>query len=121
MDPSSSNVCWTRKFDFNLKNTSVPYIDVVAGTGEANVNLLGDWDNDLHAEFTCGIGQITLLLPKDVNIKVHTTGLLGSTSAKGFHKKDKRNYIYTTSKDTDVTFYLDITGGIGAINLELNE
>lgn len=108
------------KFDFNLANTSVRRVNLDAGAGEADIDLTGKWRNNLNAEFTCGIGKITIRFPKDINIKVHTTGLLGAINARGF-SKNKRDYSYTPKEDVDETLYVQVTGAIGEINLVLSE
>lgn len=107
------------EFNVNLCNTSVQKINMAAGVGEANINLTGKRTNDLQANFACGIGEITVLLPSDVNIEIHTSGVLGSINAKGF-ERDKRHLYYKPEKESNINVNLDIAGGIGEINLILD-
>ena len=108
------------QFNVNLSNTSIEKIEMAAGVGQANIDLSGQRTNDLKGNFACGIGEITILLPSDVNIEVHTSGVLGSINAKGFNR-NKRNLSFKPEKESKVDIDLDIAGGIGEINLILDK
>ncbi len=108
------------KLDINLKESSLPRFDFKAIAGEATVDLSGKWENNLDADFICGVGELTLKLPKNVGVQVKATGILGNIDAPGFSKEGS---IYTNDmfRKTKVTLYIDIFGGIGNVNLELIE
>ena len=108
------------QFNVNLSNTPVEKIDMAAGVGQANIDLSGSRTKNLDADFACGIGEISILLPNDVNINVHTSGVLGSINAKDFNR-NKRNLSYKPEKESEVEINLDIAGGIGEINLILDK
>jgi len=106
------------KLDIDLRNSSLPRLDFKAFAGEANVDLSGKWENDLDADFVAGVGELNLKLPQKVGVRVHASGILGNIEAPGFIKED--NY-YTNDafRNTKITLYIDIFGGIGNVNLEL--
>jgi len=115
-----------RRFEFemaagesniNLRNTSVPYISFKAIAGEAELDLSGRWKNDLEATIKGGVGELTIILPPDIGVKMDITGILGDVDAPQFHEDDN-SYTNDLYGRTGASLYLDITGGIGDINVE---
>ena len=80
------------------------------------MDLSGSWDNDMVANMTCGIGEITLYLPEETGVIVKTSGILGGITARDFKRNNK---VYTNRQygKTEHTLFLNIEGGIGHINL----
>lgn len=121
--------CKIRSFEFamaageakiNLRNTSVEDLEIDAAVGEATVDLSGKWNNDLDASITGALGEITLKLPADIGVKLDIHGLLGDVDAPGFSKR-RRTYTNDLYGKTENTLYIDLTGGLGEINVETVE
>jgi len=108
------------KLKIDLRNSSLPRLDFKAIAGEATLDLSGKWENDLDADFICGVGELNLKLPDKVGVRINATGILGNINAPDFTKEDN-TYTNDAYHETDVTLYIDIFGGIGNINLELVE
>lgn len=108
------------EYQINLKNSSVSRFKFIAGAGEATIDLTGERHKNLDAEFTCGFGELTVILPKDIGAKVEAVGLAGSISYKGFYK-DGNEYVNEKYRNTLHHIDLKITGAIGEINLKLEE
>lgn len=102
----------------NLRNTSVPYFNLKAIAGEAIIDLTGEWENDLHANIKGGVGELTLILPEDVGVKVEISGILGDIDAHGFHR-ERRTFTNAAYEKSTQTLYLDVFGGIGDVTLKL--
>lgn len=107
------------KFDINLSNTSLPELKVNAGVGEITIDLTGKWLNDLEAEINGGIGEITLKLPRKTGVRVEVHGL-GSIDANGF-KKENGDYVNDAYDKTKSNLVIEINGGLGSVNLELEK
>lgn len=121
--------CQLKRFEFkmvageakiNLSNTSVPEVNFKAMAGNAVIDLSGKWNNDLHARIKGGVGEITLKLPADIGIKMNITGVLGSVNTKGLYKMGQE-YSNDLLGKTKQTLYIDVTGGIGNVNVKLVE
>jgi hypothetical protein len=106
-------------FSVNLANTSVPELDIEAGVGEMKLDLSGKWSNNLEAEINGGIGEITLKLPRKTGVRVKVNGL-GSIENAGFKKVDGY-YVNEAYKQTEATLHIEINGGLGSVNLELEK
>ena len=102
----------------NLSGTSVPSLRLNAGVGEVSVDLSGTWNNNLDAVFNGGIGELNLLLPSDVGIRMEVNGALGSINAPGLNK-DGRVYTNDLYGQSDYVMELDVTAGIGEVNVSL--
>lgn len=104
-------------FDINLSNTSIPLLKVEAGIGEATFDLSGNWKNDLVAQINAGIGEITLIVPENVGVKVSVSGFLGSVDTPGY---DKNGKVYTNDQYGKSKHNLEfkIKGAIGTIDIK---
>jgi hypothetical protein len=95
-------------------------LNMETGAGSVVVDLTGDWDHDLDAEVTGGIGKVTLRLPADVGVRVNASKGIGKTSARGLIKRGG-SYVNEAYGESDVTLDIDVETGIGAIDLELED
>jgi len=102
----------------NLANTSVPQLRLNAGVGEVNVDLSGAWNNDLEAAFNGGIGELNLLLPAGIGIRMEVSGALGSINAPDLNKNGS---VYTNDLygQSDHVMDLEVKAGIGSVNVRV--
>lgn len=106
-------------FTVNLANTSLPKLKVNAGVGAIKLDLTGKWTNNLTADINGGIGEVSLKLPKNTGVRVKISGL-GSIEAPGF-KKDGGYYVNNAYNKSDQLLTIDVSGGLGSVNLELEK
>ena len=105
--------------NIDLRNTPVSDLYFKAIAGEATIDLSGEWKNDLDAYLKGGVGNLNIQLPRHANIEAEVTGILGNVEASGLRKLGNR---YTREISNRLpTLHIDITGGIGNINLEVEE
>ena len=119
--------CRLKKFDFsmfagevniNLVNTSVPDLSFQGFAGDAVIDLSGKWKNDLNADIKGGVGELSLKFPADIGIRLTITGLLGEVNAPDFNKQSG-TYTNSLFGETKENLYVDITGGIGSVDIIL--
>jgi hypothetical protein len=106
--------------DIDLGGSPLESLNVTSGVGETTVDLTGLWENDLTATITGGVGELTLRLPRNVGVRVQTQSGLGGVNANGLTQNGD---IYTNDAygESAVTLNLNVTGGVGGINLEPGE
>lgn len=97
---------------------SLSRFDFEMGAGEVTIDLTGDWQNDLDARLSGGLGEITIRLPGDVGVSVDVETGIGGVNASGL-TKDGDIYTNDAYGASDVTLRIDIEGGVGQINLEV--
>jgi hypothetical protein len=107
-------------FDINLRQTSLAKLEVNAGVGKGHFDLSGDWKQDLRAEFSCGVGELIILLPSNTSVRVEVNGALGDVDHHGLDK-DGQTYTNRVYKKTNHKLDITINGGIGRVELRVQE
>lgn len=104
--------------ELKLSGMDVRRLDVAIGAGELKLDLRGPWENNFDGSIHGGVGEATVRLPREVGVRVHATGGLGGIDAQNLRKEGDYffNDAYGNGK-SEVRMRLDITGGIGQINL----
>ena len=107
------------EIDLDLSGSqSLNQLDFAMGAGDVTIDLTGDWQDDLDATIEGGLGQMTLKLPRDVGVRLSVQTGIGSVDASGL-SKDGNVYTNDAYGDSDISLRIDIDGGVGKINLEV--
>jgi hypothetical protein len=93
-------------------------LDFDMGAGSVTIDLTGDWQNDLDARLSGGLGEITVRLPSAVGVRVKVETGIGGVDASGL-TKDGDVYTNDAYGVSDITLLIDVDGGVGQINLEV--
>ena len=101
-------------------SSSLTRLDVEAGVGQVTVDLTGNWQDDLDANISSGVGELTLRLPHSACVRVEVEGGLGIVNTHGL-TKDGNDYVNDACGVSEVTLRIDISAGVGATNLEVDE
>jgi hypothetical protein len=102
--------------ELKVGDLSLTRLDINMGAGQFTADLTGDWKKDLDAEMHGGVGHAIILLPQDVGVRVHATGGIGSISSDGL-KREGDEYVNDLYGKSPVTLRLDVSGGVGNIEL----
>lgn len=94
-------------------------ISIEVGMGAAMIDLSDPVEHDMEIEVEVGLGSIEFLLPENVNIsaKVHDH-FLSSVEMEGVIKR-KNKYISEKWDNSQPTITLDISVGLGSIEVDL--
>ena len=103
--------------DLELGSLALASLDIKAGAGDVTVDLTGDWTDDLNANISSGVGELTLRLPGSVGVRVDVEIGLGTVNASNL-AKDGDTYSNDAYGESKVTLRFDIKVGAGEINLE---
>lgn len=103
----------------NLSGLSLSHLEVEGGAGDLDVDLTGDWTQDLDARIKGGVGRVTVRLPTEVGAEVRARGGLGAINAHGLEKRGG-SYVNEAFGQSAATLRIDVKGGIGEINLLLD-
>jgi hypothetical protein len=105
--------------DLDLNGSqSLRRLEVNLGAGNAAVDLTGDWQDDLDARIVGGLGEFSLKLPSDVGVSVQVETGIGDVDVSGL-SRDGDTYTNDAYGVSDVTLRIDIEGGVGRINLDV--
>lgn len=93
-------------------------LNINGGAGEVIIDLTGDWQDDLDARISGGLGDINLRLPGDVGVSIDVATGIGDVDGIGLTRNGD-TYTNDAYGASDVTLRIDIEGGVGRINLEV--
>ncbi len=105
--------------DLDLNGSqSLRRLDFDMGAGGITIDLTGEWQNDLDATFSGGLGEIYLRLPADVGVIIDVETGIGEINASGL-VRDGDSYTNEAYGVSDVTLRIHIEGGVGEIHLDV--
>ena len=104
--------------NLDLNTLALTGLNIVVGAGVSRVDLAGDWDRDLSAVIRGGAGQVTVLLPSRVGVRVDAGTRLGRINADGL-RREGQAFVNDAYGASDVTLTVEVQGGAGQINLEV--
>jgi hypothetical protein len=104
--------------NLDLDSLALRGLNLDVGAGATRVDLSGDWGQDVSAVVRGGAGQVTMLLPSRMGVRVNAGTRLGRINAEGLRKKGEA-FVNDAYGDSDATLEVDITGGAGQINLQV--
>jgi hypothetical protein len=92
---------------------------VETGAGALVVDLSGDvWMDDLDARITAGAGDITVIVPDGIGVRVRVDKGLGDIEAGGFVSEGSDVYVNQVYGDSDVVIDVLVEAGVGQITLK---
>jgi hypothetical protein len=101
-------------------NASPQDMIVQGGVGEITLDLTGDWDNSADIEVTAGVGRLKLRLPDDVGVRVEVKGGLSNVEASGLRRSGGA-YVNDAYGEAEIELSIEVTTGIGQVDLEVIE
>ena len=99
-----------------LGGMAVRVLEIEMGAGELKVDLSGAWDQNLEAHISGGVGEATVRLPREVGVRVKASGGIGGISVQGLREREGF-YVNDAYDKPGVRLRIDISGGVGQINL----
>lgn len=103
--------------DLNLAPLDLRALTLETGASRVNLDLAGQWREDLEAEIRGGVGDLTILLPASTGVRVNVDQALGAVDAEGLSQQG--DYLVNDAYGQEgATLDLNIESGIGSITLE---
>ena len=104
--------------NLDLDSLILTGLNLDMGAGATTVDLTGDWERDLSAVVRGAAGEVTLLLPSQIGVRVNAGTRLGRVNAEGLRKEGEA-FVNGAYGDSDATLEVDVSGGVGQINLRV--
>ncbi len=101
----------------NLGSLNLSTLRVEVGAGTTNLDLSGNWDHDVTAEVTGGVGELSIKLPVEVGARVNMDTALVSVTANGLIK-DGDGYVNQSFGSAAHTLTLNLQAGVGSVKIE---
>jgi hypothetical protein len=105
-----------------LGNVRADYISVDVGLGSAEIDLRGDDITDMEVDVEVGLGSMDMILPEDANLRVYVDdSFLSSVNVIGLVKKKKKEWISSNWKNSRPTVEVNVSIGMGSIDIYLDD
>ncbi len=104
--------------ELDLSGLSLRSLEVGMGAGELNLDLSGEWKRNFAVKVRGGVGEADIRLPREVGVVVVAKGGIGEIHTPGLRKEGGR-YVNEAYGESPITIEVDVTGGIGEINLSV--
>jgi len=104
--------------DLNFRGLDVRHLEAHIGAGQMTLDLTGPRKSNLEVDVEGGVGSGTIRLPKDVGVRVHASGGIGSINTDGLTREGDA-YVNEAYGKSLATITVEVHGGIGEINLQL--
>lgn len=105
--------------DVSLGGGRIDTLDFSAGAGNVTIDLTGDWQSDLNAQIDGALGEITLILPPAVGVRIVVDQGLGSVDASDLQEEADNVYVNEAYGNAAVTLEIDVNQAAGDINLRV--
>jgi len=99
-----------------IGNASPERVVVQGGAGDITLDLTGSWQRSADVEVTAGVGQLTLVVPRDISVRIVIDGL-ATVNNDGLEKRGD-DYVSDAYGDTEDEINVSITAGIGNVRLQ---
>jgi len=106
--------------NLKLGGLSLSGLDITLGASEGTIDLSGAWVHDLDVTIDAGASNITVLLPKDVGVRVVVDRGPTVIDTQGL-TQDGDVYTNAAYGESGVTMHIDLKTGIGMVNLQETE
>jgi hypothetical protein len=106
---------------FDLTGLILTGLEVEIGTGEATIDLSGEWQRTFDATVEGGVGETTLLLPPTIGVRVSVDQGIGEVNVVGLEPVGDGVYINPAYDDSDDMLHIEVDVGVGELNLEVRD
>jgi len=91
-------------------------VRVQGGAGDLRLDFTGDWRRSSDVSITAGVGQITLVLPAGVGVRVEKRGGLTTVEAPDFRRLGDA-FVNEAYGVAEIELRIEVTAGLGSIEL----
>jgi len=114
-----SAILGTGDASLRLGGMTLTGLDVKAGASNVTLNLSGPWKRDLDASIASGVGDLTIILPRNTGAIVDVRQGIGSIeAASGLVSRDD-TFMNEAYGKTSNTLRVTVTSGVGNTRLWL--
>jgi hypothetical protein len=99
--------------NIDLKGLKISGLEVNAGVGDITIDLGGNWEESFDATLALGVGETTVILPKEIGVRIDSSKGIGSAEFIGLISKGDGIYVNEAYEDAEVIIHLTTDLGVG--------
>lgn len=104
--------------ELDLRGIELSNLEVGGGIGDIEINLGGKREKSFQTVLNLGVGKTTIILPKDVGVKITADKGIGNLDMDGFTKKNNNVYVNQAFEDADTVIEIEAKMGIGEVKIK---
>ncbi|WP_313800165.1 toast rack family protein [Cytobacillus sp.] len=109
------------KTQLDLQGIQLSSLKINVGVGSTTIDLAGNWKQDFDVQLSTGVGKSTIILPKNVGVKIVSSKGIGHSSFKGFISMGNDVYVNEAYENAKVTITVNADLGIGEADFILEK
>jgi len=108
------------KADVDLSALRIERVEIEIGAGHLELNLAGNYKQDVDVSVHGGVGQARVRLPRGFGAIADVAGGLGSISLEGLEQRGGK-YVNRAYQEGKPAVHLSVRGGVGEIRLSVDQ
>ncbi|MDU4600315.1 MAG: LiaF-related protein, partial [Clostridium sporogenes] len=93
-------------------------LNVEMGVGKVDLDISGNYKNNVKVDIQGGVGEATVYLPKSIGVKIKAEKGVGAVNANGFIVEGENIYKNSQYGKSKNSIEVNIEAGVGAINIK---
>lgn len=105
--------------NLDLSGIQLANLKVDAGVGDIKVDLSGEWRESFDVDINTGVGETTVILPKNAGVKIRSQEGVGKSNFDGFTSNGNNTYVNDAFESADVIITVNVETGVGEVDFRL--
>ncbi len=106
------------EFKADLNKINLKELNVEMGVGKVDLDISGNYKNNVKVDIQGGVGEATVYLPKSIGVKIKAEKGVGAVNANGFIVEGENIYKNSQYGKSKNSIEVNIEAGVGAINIK---
>lgn len=102
--------------NLDLSTLAASNLRIEVGAGTTNLDLSGNWDHDVSAYVTGGVGNLSIKLPAEMGVRVIMDAAIVNVTANGLINEEG-GYVNKAFGSAAHTLTLNLQAGVGSVIL----
>lgn len=109
------------KSTLNLEGLQLNSLSIDSGVSDSTIDLSGEWSKGFRADFDLGVGDVTIILPKQTGVRVNVSKGIGRVDLKDFTKQNDGVYVNDAYSGADTIIDISLDIGVGDVKIKTAE
>lgn len=105
----------------DLKGLQLNSLSIDSGVSDSVIDLSGEWKKGFRADFDLGVGDVTIIIPKQTGVKVNASKGIGRVDLKEFTKQNDGVYVNEAYASADAIIDISLDIGVGDVKFKVAE
>lgn len=104
-----------------LEGLQLSSLSIDSGVSDSLIDLSGEWKKGFKADLDLGVGDVTIILPKETGVRVKVSKGIGRVDLKDFVVQSDGVYVNGAFAESDVIIDISLDIGVGDVKFKVAE